>query len=97
MDRQEELGTTIIGGLDNLAQVCVVRSGFVHGGVMDGMSELLHFGDEGLDNGTVDLTLTEALILGSVPSPARCMPRIDGNSYSTHLLSIGMVVNIKDK
>ena len=40
MDGQEELSATMIGGLDNLTQVCVVCSGFVHGGVVDGMSEL---------------------------------------------------------
>ena len=41
MDGQEQLSTAIIGGLDSLLQVCFVRRGGVHCGVVDGMAELL--------------------------------------------------------
>ena len=99
MDRQEEISTAIVGRLDNLAQVCIVGCGFVHCGIVDGVTELREFGDEGFYDSTVDLTLTKALVFGSVPRTSRRVPCIDGYSYGQHLLSLGFkkVVNIKDK
>ena len=87
MDGNEEFGTAIVGGLDNLLKVCIACHGLVHGGVVDGVPELLQFGDKGLDNGAVNLALTKAFVFGSISRSARCMPRINGYSYGQHLLS----------
>ena len=77
MDGDEELGSALIGGLDSLLKVCAACYGFVHGGVVDGVSELLQFGDEGFDNGSVDFTLSEALIFGSVSCACCRVPGVD--------------------
>ena len=87
MDGNEELGAAIIGGLDNLLQICLIAGGFVHCGVMDGVSELLQFGDQGFDYGAVDLTLTEAFIFGSVSCACCRVPGVDTNLNGSHLLS----------
>jgi hypothetical protein len=55
---------------------------------MDGMPELLQVGDKGLDNRSVDFTLSEAFILGSVSSTGCCMPCINAYLYGQHLLSL---------
>ena len=73
-----------------MAQVCFVCVCFVHGGVVDGMPELLQFGDKGLDNGSVDFALSEAFINGSVARTCCCMPCVDTNLYGQHLLSVGL-------
>ena len=87
---QEELGTAMIGGLDNLLQVCAVCRSGVHSGVMDGMAELLQFGDEGFHHVAVDLALTEAFVFGSVAGTASGVPCVYAYSNSSHLLSGGM-------
>ena len=97
MDGQKELGTAIVGGLDNLLQVCRVRCGGVHGGVVDGMAELLQLGDQGSHHGTVDLTLTEAFVFGSIARTARSVPCVYAYSNSSHLPSLRMVSKYKRK
>ena len=87
MDGQEELGSAIVGGLDSLLQVCCVRRGGIHCGVMDRMAELLQFGDKGSYHGAVDLTLTEAFVFGSIACTARSVPCVYAYSNSSHLLS----------
>ena len=88
MDGDEELSAAVIGGLDSLLQVCFIGRGFVHCGVVDGVPELLQFGDEGVDNGSIDFALSEAFIFGSVSCACCRMPRVDGNSYNKHLPSL---------
>ena len=66
MDGEEELGSAIVGGLDSLLKVCAACYGFVHGGVVDCVPELLQFGDKCLDHGSVDFALSEAFVFGSV-------------------------------
>lgn len=90
MDGDEELGPAIIGGLDNLAQVCFVCRGLVHCGVMDCVPEFLQFGDQGSYNGSVDFTLSEAFIYCSVAWTGFCMPRVDAYLNGQHLLSFNM-------
>jgi hypothetical protein len=87
MDGKEQVRAAIIGGLDYLAQVCIVCACLVHSGVMDGMPELLQLGDKGLDNRSVDLALSEAFILGSVSSASCCMPCVDTYLNGSHPLS----------
>ena len=82
MDGDEELGSAIIGGFDNLLKICFIGSRLIHGGVVDGVSELLQFGDEGIDNGAVYFALSEAFIFCSVSCAGCRMPCIDRNSYS---------------
>ena len=91
MDGDEELRTALISGFDNFAEICLACVGFVHCGVVDGVSELLQFGDQGFDNGSGDFTLSEALINGSV-ARARCrVPGVDAYLYGQHLLSACIV------
>ena len=90
MDRDKQLGTAIVGGLDNLLQVCTICRGLVHCGIMDGMAELLQFGDKGFDDGAVNLALTKAFVFGSVAYACCRVPGIDRDSYSSHLLSFVM-------
>ena len=71
-----------------MLKVCFIGSRLIHGGVVDGVSELLQFGDEGVDNGTVYFALSEAFIFGSVACTYCRVPRVDGNSYNKHLLSL---------
>ena len=97
MDGQKELGAAIVGGLDNLLQVCFVRGGGVHCGVVDGMTELLQLGDQGSHHGTVDLTLTKALVFGSITRTARSVPCVYAYSNSSHPLSLKMVSKYKRK
>ncbi len=87
VDRNEPLGSAVIGGLDNLLQVCAVRCSGVHCGVVDGMAELLEFGDEGFHHVAVDLALTEAFVFGSVAGTLRGVPCVDAYLNDSHLLS----------
>ena len=77
MDGDEELGSALIGGLDSLVKVCAACYGFVYRGVVDGVSELLQFGDERLDHGSVDFTLSEAFVFGSVSCACCRVPGVD--------------------
>ena len=97
MDGQKQLGTAMIGGLDNLLQVCAVCRSGVHSGVMDGMAELLQFGDEGFHHVAVDLALAEAFVFGSITRTARSMPCVYVYSNSSHLPSLGVVSKYKRK
>ena len=73
-----------------MAQVCFVGRGFVHGGVMDCMPELLQFGDQSGYNGSVDLALSEAFVFGSVACACLCVPCVDAYLNGQHLLSFSM-------
>ena len=58
---------------------------------MDGVAELLQFGDEGSYNGSVDVTLSDALINGSVARPCCRVPGVDAYLNGQHLLSASIV------
>ena len=64
---------------------------------MDGMAELLQLGDQGSHHGTVDLTLTETFVLGSIARTARSVPCIYAYSNRSHPLSFKMVSKYKRK
>jgi hypothetical protein len=61
------------------------------------MAELLQFGNEGFHHSTGDLTLTEAFVFGSVAGTLCGVPRVSAYLIDSHLLSWGMVVNIKEQ
>ena len=86
MDGDEELSTAVIGGLDSLLKVCAACYGFVHGGVVDCVPELLQLGDKGFDNGSVYFTLSETFIFGSVSGTRCCVPGVDAYLDGYHLL-----------
>lgn len=90
MNGDEQFRATIIGGLDYLAQVCFVCVCFIHRRVVDGMPELLQFGDKGFDNGAVDFTLSETFINGSVTHACCCVPGVDAYLNGSHLLSYSL-------
>ena len=60
---------------------------------MDGMAELLQFGDEGFHHVAVDLALTEAFILSTVAGTLRGVPLVYVYSDDSHLLSSYLAIN----